>query len=167
VGIGALRDFDDGAFRAAAAVDADDAASTRSPCSTFCISFSGRNRSSPGSSGITKPKPSRWLLTRPAMKPVCVASVKWPGIEIDLAVALHGVQAARQDACASVATFSDFDSAQVERAFGAAEDAENFLRLGMVWVDWFKSFLIILTVLGLAIWHIYAATTAVVYLETP
>jgi hypothetical protein len=52
--------------------------------------------------------------------------------------------------------------AQVQRAFGAAEDAENFLRLGMVWVDWFKSFLIF-TVLA-SIWH---GDDGVVYLETP
>ena len=53
-------------------------ASTRSPCSTFCISLSDRNRSSPGSSGMTKPKPSRCALTLPATKPEWSASSNLP-----------------------------------------------------------------------------------------
>ena len=68
------------------------------------------------------------------------------GIGTDLAVALHRIQAARQD---GLGIGFDFERqrqrAQVERRFGAAEDAENLFaaRNGMSGVQKFFSNLII------------------------
>jgi hypothetical protein len=53
----------------------------------------------PPSSGITKPKPSRWALMRPEMKlEWSVNAILAGGIRAELAVALHRIQAARQHA---------------------------------------------------------------------
>ena len=70
---------------------------TRSPCITSRMTFGGRNRSSPSSSGIKKPKAVGMTDDAPTHHVHLLRqAVEAAAVTVQLAVALHGAQPARE-----------------------------------------------------------------------
>jgi hypothetical protein len=146
VGVGALRDFDDGAFRAAAAVDADDLGQHAVAMQHFLHFL------------LRQEQVFARLVRDHEAEAVAVAAdaagdeaglrgqrVVAGVVDDDLAVALHRVQAARQDRLRLGGDFQRFRQARRSSGPLALRKMPRISsRLGMVCVDWFKSFFLFL-----------------------